>query len=331
MAPTPNLTDRENQLLVAIFQCLKSPPEVDLDKFAAISGYKTRASANTAFHKLKAKIGKVETDTEAEGADAGEDVEADAEDTPVAPSATKKARGKKAAAIKTEEPETDEDDESEAIAIKAKPKSAKAALSKKAAAQPAASVRRSARNSLKASKPSIKDESSGDSEEEVVKKRPITLKRGKIVYPTEEEMRNIPSAVAGAEAPAATPEDAAANTNALKRAATEPGSDSDELANDTKRVKVDTDTVEHNVGPTVEPTDGVVETVATTVTSVVSTDPVVETYIVNDPETIDPSADITMAVDGASSDVDAEGDTDVASDVASNVASAATSGDHDDI
>jgi hypothetical protein len=201
---------------------------------------------------------------------------------------------------------------------------------------------------LKASKPSIKDESSADSEEEVVKKRPITLKRGKIVYPTEEEMRNIPSTVAGAEAPATTPEvcdlmlayvlliltivqDAAASTNALKRAATESGSDSDELATDTKRVKVDTETVEHNVGPTVEPTDGVVETVATTVTSVVSTDPVVETYIVNDPETIDPSADITMAVDGASSDVDAEGDTDVASDVASNVASAATSGDHDDI
>ncbi|KAH0139944.1 hypothetical protein KCU67_g15011, partial [Aureobasidium melanogenum] len=52
MASATNLTDRENQLLVAIFQCLKSPPEVDLDKFAAISGYKTRASANTAFHKL---------------------------------------------------------------------------------------------------------------------------------------------------------------------------------------------------------------------------------------------------------------------------------------
>ncbi|KAH0277679.1 hypothetical protein KCU91_g3019, partial [Aureobasidium melanogenum] len=305
MAPTPSLTERENQLLIAIFQCLKTPPEVDLDKLAAISGYKTRASANTAFHKLKGKIGKAESDADADDADAAEDAEADAEDTPVAPTATKKARGKKAVAIKTEEPETDEDDESETIAP--------------------ASVRRSTRNSLKASKPTIKDESSADSEEEVVKKRPITLKRGKIVYPTEEEMRNIPSPIAAAEAPAATPEDTAATTNALKRAATEPGSDFDELSADTKRVKVGTDV------PTVEPASAVVETVATTVTSVVSTDPIVETYVVNDPDTVDPSADITMAVDGASSDVDAEGDTDVASDVASNVASVATSGDHDDV
>ncbi|KAG9590753.1 hypothetical protein KCU77_g6306, partial [Aureobasidium melanogenum] len=325
MAPTPSLTERENQLLIAIFQCLKTPPEVDLDKLAAISGYKTRASANTAFHKLKGKIGKAESDADADDADAAEDAEADAEDTPVAPTATKKARGKKAAAIKTEEPETDEDDESETIAVKAKPKSARAALSRKAAAQPA-SVRRSTRSSLKASKPTIKDESSADSEEEVVKKRPVTLKRGKIVYPIEEEMRNIPSPVAAAEAPAATPEDAAAaTTNALKRAATEPGSDFDELFGDTKRVKVGTDV------PPVEPASAVVETVATTVTSVVSTDPIVETYVVNDPDTVDPSADITVAVDGASSDVDAEGDTDVASDVASNVASAATSADHDDI
>ncbi|KAG9963947.1 hypothetical protein KCU61_g3274, partial [Aureobasidium melanogenum] len=323
MAPIPSLTERENQLLIAIFQCLKTPPEVDLDKLAAISGYKTRASANTAFHKLKGKIGKAESHADADDADAAEDAEADAEDTPVAPTATKKARGKKAAAIKTEEPETDEDDESETIAVKAKPKSARAALSRKAAAQPA-SVRRSTRNSLKASKPTIKDESSADSEEEVVKKRPITLKRGKIVYPTEEEMRNIPSPIAAAEAPAATPEDTAATTNALKRAATEPGSDFDELSADTKRVKVDTEVI-------LEPTGSIVENVATTVTSVVSTDPIVETYVVNDPDTVDPSADITMAVDGASSDVDAEGDTDIASDDASNVASAATSADHDDI
>ncbi|KAG9581125.1 hypothetical protein KCU77_g10786, partial [Aureobasidium melanogenum] len=323
MAPLPSLTERENQLLIAIFQCLKTPPEVDLDKLAAISGYKTRASANTAFHKLKGKIGKAESGADADGADAAEDAEADAEDTPVAPPATKKARGKKAAAVKTEGPETDEDDESETIAVKAKPKSARAALSRKAAAQPA-SVRRSTRNSLKASKPSIKDESSADSEEEVVKKRPITLKRGKIVYPTEEEMRNVPPTVAAAETPAAAPEVAAANTNTLKRAATEPGSDFDELSTDNKRVKVDTEVIP-------EPTGSIIETVATTITSVVSTDPVVETYVVNDPETIDPSADITMAVDNASSDVDAEGDTDAASDVSSNVASAATSGDHDNI
>lgn len=86
--------------------------------------------------------------------------------------------------MKTEAPDTDEDDESETIAVKAKAKPKR----KPAVTQPA-NVRRSARNSLKASKPSIKDESSSDSEEEVVKKRPITLKNGKITYPTEEEMR----------------------------------------------------------------------------------------------------------------------------------------------
>ncbi|KAH0363136.1 hypothetical protein KCU65_g7620, partial [Aureobasidium melanogenum] len=313
MAPTPNLSDREQELLVLVFQCLKNPPEVDLDKFAARSGYKTRASANTAYHKLKGKIGKADDDADNADGGASEDAEADAQDTPVAPS--KKARGKKAVAVKTEEPETDEDDESEAIAVKAKAKP-----KRKAAVTQPSNVRRSARNSLKASKPSIKDESSADSEEEVVK-RPITLKRGKITYPTEEEMR-----VVVAEVSAGAPQDAPTDTNTLKRAAAEPASD-DELANDTnKRVKVETDAF--TVEP-VEPTPAVVET--TTITSVVSVDPVVETYVVNDPDAVDPSADIIMAVDDASSDVDAEGDTDVASDVPSNVASAATSGDHDDV
>ncbi|KAH0334284.1 hypothetical protein KCU81_g9529, partial [Aureobasidium melanogenum] len=307
MTPTPNLSDREQELLVFVFQCLKNPPEVDLDKFATLSGYKTRASANTAFHKLKGKIGKADDDADNADGGAAEDAEADAEDTPVAPSASKKARGKKAVAAKTEEPETDEDDETETIAVKAKSKPKR----KPAVTQPA-NVRRSARNSLKASKPSIKDESSGDSEEEVAKKRPITLKRGKITYPTEEEMRVVVDEVL-----AAAPEDAPANT--LKRAAVEPADDSDKLANDTKRVKVETDI------PTAEPVVETVET--TTVTSVVSVDPVVETYVVNDPDAVDPAADIMMAVDDASSDVDAEGE----SDVPSNVASAATSGDHDDI
>ncbi|KAG9950492.1 hypothetical protein KCU85_g3389, partial [Aureobasidium melanogenum] len=306
MTPTPNLSDREQELLVFVFQCLKNPPEVDLDKFATLSGYKTRASANTAFHKLKGKIGKADDDADNANGGAAEDAEGDAEDTPVAPS--KKARGKKAVAVKTEEPEIDEDDETETIAVKAKAKPKR----KPAVTQPA-NVRRSARNSLKASKPSIKDESSGDSDEEVVKKRPITLKRGKVTYPTEEEMRVVVDEVL-----AAAPEDAPAN--ALKRAATEPASD-DELTNDTKRVKVETDVV-----AAVEPAGAVVETVET-ITSVVSVDPVVETYVVNDPDAVDPSADIVLAVDDASSDVDAEGE----SDVASNVASAATSGDHDDI
>lgn len=28
MTPTPNLSDREQELLVFVFQCLKNPPEV---------------------------------------------------------------------------------------------------------------------------------------------------------------------------------------------------------------------------------------------------------------------------------------------------------------
>ncbi|KAK6005744.1 hypothetical protein QM012_007386 [Aureobasidium pullulans] len=315
----PILTDRENELLVCLFQCTKAPLEIDLDKFANLTGYKTRASANTAYHKLKAKIGKAETD--ADDADAVDDAEADAEDTPVA-SASKKARGKKAAAVKAEEPQTDEDDESETIPVKAKgkAKSARAAPKKASTAQP---VRRSARNSLKASKSMIKDDSSADSEEEVPAKRPITLKRGKVVYPTEEEMRIIPSTVTAAEVPATVSEDAATPAKALKRAATDPGSDIDELATDPKRIKV-----APAVAPAVEPTESLVETVDTVITSVVSFDPVVETYVVNEPEAVDVSTDIHMAVDDAS-DVDANGET--ASDVPSNVASAATSGDHDDI
>ncbi|CAD0085419.1 unnamed protein product [Aureobasidium mustum] len=311
MAPV-TLTEREKELLTCVFQCLKNPPEVDLDKLAAISGYKTRASANTAYHKLKAKIGKAES--EEDDADAADDdAEADAEDTPVASTATKKARGKKAAAVKAEEPETDEDDESETVAVKAKPKSTRAAPSRKAA-KPVAS-RRSTRNSLKASKPVIKDMSSGDSEDEVPAKRPITLKRGMIVYPTEEEIYNFSRDLVSADAPLPIPENTAANT--LKRAATEPGSDFDELASDPKRPKVDTE-----ITPAVEHVEHVVPAVDNIVPTIVSTDPVVETYVVNDPDTVDVSTEIRMAVD--------EGSDAAASDVASNVASAATSGDHDD-
>lgn len=178
-----------------------------------MSGYKTRASANTAYHKLKAKIGKAEDGTS--DADAVDDADADAEDTPVASSSTKKARGKKAVAVKIEEPETDEDDdESETIAVKAKPKpkpkSIRAAVSKKAGTAQPTSVRRSTRNSLKA-KPVIKDTSSGESEdeedEEVPTKRPITLKRGKLVYPSPEENVRIVSDILDAvDESAAVPE-----------------------------------------------------------------------------------------------------------------------------
>jgi hypothetical protein len=91
------------------------------------------------------------------------------------------------------------------------------------------------------------------------------------------------------------------HSNTLKRAATEDASDLDELA-DTKRVKVDAAVVE-------------------TTTTLVSVDPKIESFVVNDADTsaVDVSADISMTAEDVSG----------ASDVRSDVASAADSGDRD--
>ena len=144
-----------------------------------MGGYKTKASANTAYHKLKAKMmafGNANTNDDADA-----DADADAEDTP-AP-IVKKARGKKAAPVKAEEPETDEADEPETITVKskAKPKgkATKVAAVKAAPAKPAAKGR-TTRASLRARKSLAKDESSADEDE--VKKPKLELKTGPAKY-----------------------------------------------------------------------------------------------------------------------------------------------------
>jgi hypothetical protein len=97
------------------------------------------------------------------------------------------------------------------------------------------------------------------------------------------------------------------HSNVLKRAATEDPSDLDELA-DTKRVKVDASA------------DIDVAVVETT-TTLVSVEPRIESFVVNDTDTsaVDVSADISMTAEDVSG----------ASDVRSDVASAADSGDRD--
>jgi acyl-CoA-binding protein len=152
-----------------------------LDKLASKTGHKTRASANTAYHKLKNKMSSYGN---AEDADADVDADADAEDTP-AP-VVKKTRGKKAA-VKAEEPETDEDDEAEPVTIKSKAKP-KAKATKVAAVKPAkpAAKGRTTRASLKARKSITKDESSGDSDEA---KEGLTLKTGRAKYPKIEDLK----------------------------------------------------------------------------------------------------------------------------------------------
>lgn len=89
-----------------------------------MGGYKTKASANTAYHKLRNKIQEAGKKTVNGDATEGD---ADAEDVPAQPST--KTRGKKTAAIK---PETEGSDDDEAPKTIAKPK--KAVAPKKAPA-----------------------------------------------------------------------------------------------------------------------------------------------------------------------------------------------------
>jgi hypothetical protein len=158
-----------------------------LDKLASKSGHKTRASANTAYHKLKNKMaafGKGNEDAEDDDANADTDADADVDETP-APVA-KKTRGKKAAAVKAEEPETDEDDEPETIPVKskAKPKAKTTKVVATKAAKPAAKGRNT-RASLKARQSITKHESSDDSDDG---KKGLTLKTGPARYPKIEDI-----------------------------------------------------------------------------------------------------------------------------------------------
>jgi hypothetical protein len=156
-----------------------------LDKLASKSGHKTRASANTAYHKLKNKMmafGKGNEDAEDDDADA--DADADLEDTP-AP-IVKKIRSKKAAVVKAEEPETDEDDEPETIPVKskAKPKAKATRVAALKAVKPAAKGRNT-RASLKARQSITKDESSDNSDDG---KKGLALKTGPSRYPKIEDI-----------------------------------------------------------------------------------------------------------------------------------------------
>ncbi|KAL2026047.1 hypothetical protein VTO58DRAFT_103231 [Aureobasidium pullulans] len=87
---------------------VSSKLKVDMDKLFGMAGYKTKASTNTAYHKLKAKIKSVSAAAEAD--------EAEAEDSAVPSSPVKKSRGKKAVPVKAESDSEDDDDEADEIA-----------------------------------------------------------------------------------------------------------------------------------------------------------------------------------------------------------------------
>ncbi|KAJ9664068.1 hypothetical protein H2201_005308 [Coniosporium apollinis] len=56
-AAAGTLDERETRLVAIAMQCLKSgAPDVDLDKFAAMAGYASAASAGNAWRPLKNKI-----------------------------------------------------------------------------------------------------------------------------------------------------------------------------------------------------------------------------------------------------------------------------------
>ncbi|TIA37523.1 hypothetical protein D6C78_04653 [Aureobasidium pullulans] len=86
---------------------VSSKLKVDMDKLFGMAGYKTKASTNTAYHKLKAKIKSVSSTAEAD--------EADAEDFAAPSSPVKKSRGKKAVLVKAES-DSEDDDEADEIA-----------------------------------------------------------------------------------------------------------------------------------------------------------------------------------------------------------------------
>ncbi|THW36742.1 hypothetical protein D6D21_08577 [Aureobasidium pullulans] len=86
---------------------VSSKIKVDMDKLFGMAGYKTKASTNTAYHKLKAKIKSVSSTAEAD--------EADAEDCAAPSSPVKKSRGKKAVLVKAES-DSEDDDEADEIA-----------------------------------------------------------------------------------------------------------------------------------------------------------------------------------------------------------------------
>ncbi|KAH0291226.1 hypothetical protein M436DRAFT_85616 [Aureobasidium namibiae CBS 147.97] len=339
------LSPREQEMICYVWQSCKTPPDVDLEKLASLSGHKSRASANSAYHKLRVKMSAfASAKDEADDEDVDADGDADVEGTP-AP-VGKKARGKKAVAVKAEEPVTDEDDEPKAVTVKPKAKAKPKAKVTRASAVQASTPKsapkgRTTRASLRARQSLPADESSADEDE--IKKPDVGLKGGRGKYPKIEDVENDITAAVAVDDVAAGAEEPAADTNAVKRAA-EPASDLDELAEPdrVKRVKHednadhDDDDLDAAVHAIVDAAFG--ETPAepsTTVVTVVSTNPVIESFVVNDPDAVDIADDINMRTDAGA---EAEDASDIRSDVASaadsgdirsDVASAADSGDRD--
>ncbi|TIA41471.1 hypothetical protein D6C79_07235 [Aureobasidium pullulans] len=99
--------NRRGSLGRGVLLPVSSKLKVDMDKLFGMAGYKTKASTNTAYHKLKAKIKSVSSTAEAD--------EADAEDFAAPSSPVKKSRGKKAVLVKAES-DSEDDDEADEIA-----------------------------------------------------------------------------------------------------------------------------------------------------------------------------------------------------------------------
>ncbi|THW39008.1 hypothetical protein D6D22_06512 [Aureobasidium pullulans] len=159
------LNERELVFLGQVWQCMKSVPDIDMDKLFSMAGYKTKASTNTAYHKLKAKIKSVSATAEAD--------EADAEDSAVPSSPVKKNRGKKAVLVKAES-DSEDDDEADEIAPTKPTASGRpskviakkhAAVKAKTAARP--SIGRATRASARTNKLDV--QMSEDSDEDVIK------------------------------------------------------------------------------------------------------------------------------------------------------------------
>ncbi|KAK4552752.1 hypothetical protein LTR86_010086 [Recurvomyces mirabilis] len=110
----PSFTDKDQQFLINVVRCFEggSWPKIDYKKLAPISGYKTTASATTAWHNLRKKLeaGQSRPAGEVGGEDEGE-AAPEVEKTPA-----KKTGGRKRA-VKTEEEEGEDE-----VAKEASPK-----------------------------------------------------------------------------------------------------------------------------------------------------------------------------------------------------------------
>ncbi|THV74977.1 hypothetical protein D6C81_05413 [Aureobasidium pullulans] len=222
------LNERELVFLGQVWQCMESVPDVDMDKLFSMAGYKTKASTNTAYHKLKAKIKSVSATAEAD--------EADAEDSAVPSSPIKKSRGKKAVLVKAES-NSEDDDEADEIAPTKPTASSRPSriIAKKHAAVKAktAATRASARTNK------LDVQMSEDSDEDVIK--PIGKGRAvKRDSTPEADLASVSAMIMAATS--VDDEDVAGPAHGVKRAATQVPSDLDDF--EVKRVKGEDEVLE---------------------------------------------------------------------------------------